>query len=89
MPATPVEGIEGDLNLSSRRAEQTRRPIGPEARRWLDDDERDFLRQAGSTPCLNVESGCDGTDLEDAFHTAAELDRALDISEDGIAGVAL
>ncbi len=58
------EGIEGDLNLSPRRAEWRAR-LGAETRRWLDEDERYFLRQALSTPCLDVLARCDGVWLED------------------------
>src|SRR5262245_22345400 len=65
MPDTPFEGVEGDLNLSPRRAEWTRRHLGAETRRWLDEDARYFLRQALSTPCLNVLADSDGIWLED------------------------
>jgi 4-aminobutyrate aminotransferase len=58
------EGIEGDLNLSPHRAEWARQ-LGPETRRWLDEDERYFLRQALSTPCLDVLAGSRGVWLED------------------------
>jgi 4-aminobutyrate aminotransferase len=57
------EGVEGDLNLSPRRAEWLDR-LRPETRRWLDEDARYFLRQALSTPCLDVLAGCDGIHLE-------------------------
>ena len=32
------EGVEGDLNASPRRAEWTRRNIGPQTRQWLEED---------------------------------------------------
>src|SRR5262245_12666101 len=59
------EGIEGDLNVSPARAEFVARHVGAEARRLLDDDARYFLRQALSTPCLNVLARADGIDVED------------------------
>src|SRR5512132_123694 len=59
------EGIEGDVNVSPARAEWSRRHIGVEARRWLDEDARYFLHQALSTPCLNVLARADGIYLED------------------------
>src|SRR5262245_58088320 len=66
-PSDPraFEGVEGDLNVSPARAEFSSRHIGPEARRWLDEDARYFLHQALSTPCLNALAGADGIYLED------------------------
>src|SRR5262249_28028140 len=58
------EGVEGDLNLSPRRAEGSRRHIGEETQHWLDEDSRYFLHQALSTPCLNVLARVDGIYLE-------------------------
>jgi len=58
------EGVEGDLNLSPHREAWTRQ-LGPETRRWLEEDERYFLRQALSTPCLDVLAGSRGVWLED------------------------
>ncbi len=65
MAGDSFEGIEGDLNLSPHRAEWTRRNIGPETRRWLEEDARYFLHQALSTPCLNALARADGIYLED------------------------
>jgi 4-aminobutyrate aminotransferase len=48
------DGVEGDLNVSPRRAEWNRRQIDDETRRWLEEDARYFLHQALSTPCLNA-----------------------------------
>jgi 4-aminobutyrate aminotransferase len=62
-PASPA--TEGDLNLTPRRANWLRRNVGPEAARLLQEDEAYFLRQALSTPCLNVLSGCEGIYLQD------------------------
>jgi len=65
MASGSFEGIEGDLNLSPHRAEWTRRNIGGETRRWLDEDARYFLHQVLSTPCLDVLAHADGIYLED------------------------
>jgi 4-aminobutyrate aminotransferase len=62
-PNSPA--TEGDLNLTPRRADWLRRNVGPEAARLLQEDEAYFLRQALSTPCLNVLSGCEGIYLQD------------------------
>ncbi len=56
---------EGDLNLTSQRAEWARRNIGPETQAWLEEDAAFFLHQALSTPCLNVLSRCEGTVIQD------------------------
>ncbi|HSD49832.1 MAG TPA: aspartate aminotransferase family protein [Candidatus Methylomirabilis sp.] len=56
---------EGDLNVTPRRADWMRRHIDPEAARLLKEDETYFFRQALSTPCLNVLSGCEGIYLQD------------------------
>jgi 4-aminobutyrate aminotransferase len=54
---------EGDLNLSSRRAEWAERNLNAETRRWLDEDAKYFLHQSLSTPCLDVLTGCAGAGL--------------------------
>ncbi len=59
-----VESFEGDVNQTPARHEWTQR-LGPETRRWLAEDERYFLRQALSTPCLNVMARCEGIYVED------------------------
>jgi 4-aminobutyrate aminotransferase len=59
------EGIEGDLNVSPARAAWARRRVGAETRRWLEEDERYFLRQALSTPCLDVLGRAEGIEIED------------------------
>jgi 4-aminobutyrate aminotransferase len=56
---------EGDLNLTRNRAEWARRNIGPETAKRLEQDEAYFLRQALSTPCLNVLSRCEGIYIQD------------------------
>jgi len=55
---------EGDLNLSKRRT-AWRKSLSAETAAWLDQDEKYFLHQALSTPCLNVLQGCRGTDFQD------------------------
>ncbi|MGH9344318.1 MAG: (R)-1-hydroxy-2-aminoethylphosphonate ammonia-lyase [Terriglobia bacterium] len=56
---------EGDLNISPRRKDWMNRNIDPETAMWLALDEKYFLRQALSTPCLNVLSECDGVNIQD------------------------
>lgn len=56
---------EGDLNLSPRRAAWARRHIGPDTAALLAEDEKYFLRQALSTPCLNVLRRAGGCEIED------------------------
>jgi 4-aminobutyrate aminotransferase len=65
MAGSAFEGVEGDLNLSSHRAEWMRGNIGAETSRRLEEDSRYFLHQALSTPCLNVLTGADGIYVED------------------------
>ncbi|HXH84114.1 MAG TPA: aspartate aminotransferase family protein [Candidatus Tectomicrobia bacterium] len=57
--------MEGDVNASPRRAAWSQRNLGPETRRWLEEDARYFLRQSLSTPCLNVLARCEGAEIED------------------------
>lgn len=59
----PPDRFEGDVNLGPRRA-AWRAALGSETRRWLEDDERYFLRQALSTPCLDVVVHAAGSWLE-------------------------
>jgi 4-aminobutyrate aminotransferase len=66
----PLNGLdafrsEGDLNLSSQRRAWSARHIGDEARKWLEEDARQFLHQSLSTPCLNVLSHVEGAWIED------------------------
>lgn len=64
---TNLEGLasEGDLNLSPNRRLWQQSAISDETRRWLEKDERYFLRQSLSTPCLNVMARADGIYIED------------------------
>ena len=56
---------EGDVNLTVARANWSSRSIDAETQKWLDEDEKYFLHQSLSTPCLNVLKGCDGIYVED------------------------
>jgi 4-aminobutyrate aminotransferase len=56
---------EGDVNLSSRRTEWQLNHLSEETRALLAEDDRYFLRQSLSTPCLNVMRACDGIYIED------------------------
>jgi len=57
---------EGDLNISPQRRKWAEKKIDAETRRLLAEDEKYFLRQSLSTPCLNVLSGCEGPKLSTA-----------------------
>jgi 4-aminobutyrate aminotransferase len=56
---------EGDLNTSSQREAWAKANIDAETRHWLNEDEKYFLHQSLSTPCLNVLTACDGIYLQD------------------------
>lgn len=56
---------EGDLNTSPIREEWSSKHIADETRDWLAKDEKYFLHQSLSTPCLNMLKGCQGSVLED------------------------
>lgn len=56
---------EGDLNTSQGRKAWEEANIDAQTRRWLAEDEKFFLRQSLSTPCLNVLTACDGSYLQD------------------------
>lgn len=56
---------EGDLNTSPQRKAWAEKNISPETKQWLTQDEKCFLRQSLSTPCLNVLSACEGIYLQD------------------------
>ena len=65
---TPLDNLrsEGDLNISPARAEWAASHTDATTRAILDEDERYFLHQSLSTPCLNALTGCDGIHLIDA-----------------------
>jgi len=56
---------EGDSSQSPRRRAWREARLDAETRAWLAEDERYFLRQSLSTPCLDVLAGCSGSWLED------------------------
>jgi len=61
----PVDLSEGDSNLSSMRKVWHKNEIDANTRRWLALDERYFLRQTLSTPCLNVLDSCGESVIKD------------------------
>jgi (R)-1-hydroxy-2-aminoethylphosphonate ammonia-lyase len=62
--AASPDSFEGDVNGTPRRREWLGR-LSPETRHCLAEDERYFLRQSLSTPCLNVMARCEGASIED------------------------
>lgn len=60
-----LQRSEGDINISKHRDAWQRANIDPESRALLDKDERYFLKQALSTPCLNTMGRCEGIYIED------------------------
>jgi 4-aminobutyrate aminotransferase len=56
--------VEGDVNASPRRR-AWREQLDPETRRLLDADDRVFVHQSLSTPCLDAVTGCEGVYLID------------------------
>lgn len=62
-PAVPQS--EGDTNLTGRRAAWQARALDEETRAALARDERYFLRQSVSTPCLNAIAKAEGIYIED------------------------
>lgn len=57
---------ESDTNLTSRRRAWQDRALDEGTRSTLGEDERYFLRQSVSTPCLNVITRAEGIFIEDA-----------------------
>jgi 4-aminobutyrate aminotransferase len=60
-----VDRSEGDVNLSSARAAWQQAHLDDTTRQLLAEDEKYFLRQSLSTPCLNALQGVDGIYLQD------------------------
>ncbi len=56
---------EGDINLSASRRNWYALIQDSETFKWLDEDERYFLHQSMSTPCLDVLESCEGIYLTD------------------------
>jgi 4-aminobutyrate aminotransferase len=61
---TGVFPSEGEPNVSPERT-AWRRQLDDKTRSWLDHDERYFLHQSLSTPCLDVLDHCEGAYLVD------------------------
>ena len=60
-----VPQSEGDTNLTGRRAAWQGRALDEKTRALLAEDERYFLRQSVSTPCLNAIAKAEGIWIED------------------------
>lgn len=56
---------EGDLSISPQRKIWAERNVSEEARKWLAKDEKYFIHQSLSTPCLNVMARCEGPYIQD------------------------
>ncbi len=56
---------EGDINISPLRTKWQDQHIDDTTRNLLKEDERYFLKQSLSTPCLNALKSCDGIYIED------------------------
>ncbi|MBM3600437.1 MAG: aspartate aminotransferase family protein [Alphaproteobacteria bacterium] len=64
-PQGGLKQSEGDINLSPRRKAWTARSLDERTRALLAEDERYFLRQSLSTPCLSVIKRAEGIWIED------------------------
>ena len=60
-----LQRSEGDINISKHRDAWQRANIDDQSRALLAEDERYFLKQALSTPCLNTMGRCEGIYIED------------------------
>ena len=56
---------EGDINISPQRTEWQDKHLDAQTRSLLEEDERYFLKQSLSTPCLNAMRTCEGVYIED------------------------
>ena len=56
---------EGDINISPQRTEWQDKHLDSQTRALLVEDERYFLKQSLSTPCLNAMKTCEGIYIED------------------------
>ncbi len=56
---------EGDINISPQRTEWQDKHLDARTQALLNEDERYFLKQSLSTPCLNVMQSCGGIYIED------------------------
>ena len=64
-PWSKLHRSEGDINISPRRQQWQDEHLNDETRALLAEDEKYFLKQALSTPCLNAMRACDGIWIED------------------------
>src|SRR5262245_8362237 len=62
--SAPAES-ESDTNLSPQRRAWAEKNLDPEAQTLLAEDEKYFLRQSVSTPCLNAIAKAEGIWIED------------------------
>jgi len=62
---TKLHKSEGDINISPRRDGWQKENINAKSRALLEEDERYFLKQSLSTPCLNTMGRCEGIYIED------------------------
>ncbi len=60
-----IDRSEGDSNLSPRRRQWQENHVDADSRRMLAEDERYFLRQSLSTPCLLAIRRAEGIWIED------------------------
>jgi 4-aminobutyrate aminotransferase len=65
-PGEAARDTEGDVNRSRGREEWLRNHLSDSTREILGEDERYFLHQSLSTPCLNVVERVEGSTLTDA-----------------------
>lgn len=56
---------EGDINITSSRVQYWESNINEETKRLLEEDNKYFLHQSLSTPCLNVMQSCKGASITD------------------------
>lgn len=64
-PITTPQGAEGDVNSSPNRSKWQSHHINAEAQAILDRDQKYFLHQSVSTPCLNTIHKAEGIWIED------------------------
>ncbi len=60
-----LDRSEGDINISPRRIHWQDENLNAETRALLAEDQRYFLKQSLSTPCLNALRTCEGIWIED------------------------
>lgn len=63
MKKTSELDTEGDINLSDERRKWDEQITDLQTRQILDDDARYFLHQSMSTPCLDVLTKCEGSEI--------------------------